>query len=1032
MSLTVVAQKTGIYTNEYSVYDEAAELYDKEKYTAAQELYSTFIEQTNNELDDRVMHAYYYKAMCSKELYHADAEFQFIDFLNRYPESPRVQSVYFNMGIIYYRKKNWVEAVKWFEKVDKFQLSKEELAEYYFKKGYSHFQEKEYVEASKDFREIKDVESQYQNPAIYYYSHIAYEEKNYQTALEGFNKLKNKKGFSKIVPYYITQIYYKQGKYDEVIAYGAPLLDSITPQKKVEIANMVGDSYYKKKKYDEAIPYLEIQYDEGKTTLEEHYRLAYAYYMVEDYNRAIKFFASVSRIHDELGQNAMYYMGDSYEKLDKKSYAQNAYKEASELDFDKDIQEDALFKFAQLAYELSLNPYDEAIEAFQKYLATYPDSPRAEDAYQYLINVYMTTKNYKAALESLEKVDKSDLRLQRAYQMIVYNRAVELYSNNQYDEAVTHFKKVKQYPLDKQLNSLAWYWIAEVEFYRGRYPQAKVYYNKFIKEPGSYDTEYFGVAHYNIAYTYLKDQDFESALEEFRQYIARPDKDEVRVNDAYLRIADAYFMKNSNLDDKEALKYYQRSIDMNLAFQDYAHFKKGITYGYLGEPDKKIKELKNILSYYSSSIHLIEAKYEIGEAYRVQNDYPNAIEYYLKVSEQHSNNILAKPALLNLGHLFTETNQLNKAIDSYMEVLESNPNPSQCKDAVFGLKDVYVKRDQLDRWENVVKQYNCIGGTQATYDSTYFVESVNRYYLEGNCEKILVNADKYLEKYPNGFYKSHALSYKADCLYESDKKDEALVYYERLLEMPQSEFTETALMRTAEAYYKLDRIQEAFVNFNNLEKIASQPENLLFSKIGQMRCFYKLGSYGDARDYAVEVYKTDQTPENIKVQAQLILGMSYMHLGENAKAKDELEAVNKKTTSVWGAEAKYHVALIYFKEEDYPEVEKQVLQLIKQKPSYDYWVAKGYILLADNLAATGDYFNAKATLNSVIDNYVGDDDIVETAQRKLEEIIESEKEEESGKESRSMEIDLGGDEDVIKDKKNKPKDNNIEEGGQDE
>ncbi len=1008
------AQKTGAYTNEFVQYDDAVDLFDKEKYTAAYQKFDQFIESNGEGLHDaRIMHANFYRAVCAMELYHDDADYRFMRFVEEYPESPRLQSAYFKLGVIKYRDQNWNKAVEWFDKVDKFQLTKDELSEYYFKRGYAHFMEENYKVASADFREIKDVESQYQDPAIYYYSHIAYMDGNYQTALEGFEKLKDKKGFDKIVPYYITQIYYRQEKYDLVLSYGGPLLDTITPQKKAEIANMVGDAYYQQEKYDEALPFLHMHMKEVQLTTAEKYRIAYCYYMIEDYDQASKYFEWVSRNDDPLGQNALYYMGECFEYLDKKNYAQNAYQAASEMEYDPEIQEDALFRFAKLAYELSLNPYDEAIDAFQRYLQKYPNTERADDAYQYLVNVYLTTKNYDAALESLEKLDMKDVRLQRAYQLVLYNRAVELQSNSRYEDAIKYYKRVDEYPVDRELSSLSKYWIGECNYYMGNYPVARTYYNQFIKSPGAINTDFYGDAHYNIAYTYLKEGDNKSALDEFRQYVSKPGSNEIKLNDAYLRIADGFFMQDDP-DDERAIEYYGKSLDLNIAHQDYALFQRGLSYGYIQQPEKKVVELEKLLQQYSGSIRKVNALYQLGEAYRVMNKFDKAIKYYEQVAEQYSSNILATKSLLYLGLLHKEVKQYNQAIDAYILVLENNPSPDDCRDAVFGLKDVYVAKDQLEKWDNIVSRYNCVDSDQRTLDSTFFAETVNKYHLEDNCEKIIANVDRYTSRYPNGIYVSHALFYKAECLYHDEKVDESQIYYENILNLPQNEYTETALLRTAAMYYNQEKYQEAFTNFNNLEKMASNAENLLISKIGQMRCFYKLGDYPYAKNYATEVLAEDQTPENIKVQAQLILGMSLMHTNQLDRAIDELVKVNQMTTSVLGAEAQYHVALIYFKKEDTGEVEKQILKLIKQKPSYDYWVAKGYILLADNLLLKGDVFQAKHTLQSVIDNYVGDDDIVPTAKAKLKAIIESEKEEEEGRETRSMMLDLGGDDDVIK------------------
>jgi hypothetical protein len=54
--------------------------------------------------------------------------------------------------------------------------------------------------------------------------------------------------------------------------------------------------------------------------------------------------------------------------------------------------------------------------------------------------------------------------------------------------------------------------------------------------------------------------------------------------------------------------------------------------------------------------------------------------------------------------------------------------------------------------------------------------------------------------------------------------------------------------------------------------------------------------------------------------------------------------------------------------------------------SYEYWVAKTFVLMADNYSAQSNAFQAKATLESIIQNYDGDKSIIEEAHAKLEKI----------------------------------------------
>ena len=49
--------------------------------------------------------------------------------------------------------------------------------------------------------------------------------------------------------------------------------------------------------------------------------------------------------------------------------------------------------------------------------------------------------------------------------------------------------------------------------------------------------------------------------------------------------------------------------------------------------------------------------------------------------------------------------------------------------------------------------------------------------------------------------------------------------------------------------------------------------------------------------------------------------------------------------------------------------EDKVFKAIEQDPSYDYWVARSFLLLSDIYVKKENLFQAKHTLKSVIENY---------------------------------------------------------------
>src|ERR1044072_433162 len=260
----VKAQQTQVYVASDAEFRYSFDLFEKQKYSEAQDAFDKFVAASKDKNELLAVDAQYYAALCAVELFHKDAEIRLKQFLSDHPESPKCKKAYFQLGRYNFRKKNYDDALAWFRQVDVYDLQKEESGEFYFKRGYSHYELGHIDSAKNNFFEIKDGDSKYSPAANYYYSHIAYTEGNYVTALEGFMKLSNDETFGPVVPYYIAQIYFFQNRYTDVINYAPPLLDSA--KRAPEIAELIGASYYRLGKYKEAIPFLE-KHHKGVNTL---------------------------------------------------------------------------------------------------------------------------------------------------------------------------------------------------------------------------------------------------------------------------------------------------------------------------------------------------------------------------------------------------------------------------------------------------------------------------------------------------------------------------------------------------------------------------------------------------------------------------------------------------------------------------------------------------------------------------------------------------------------------------------------------
>jgi TolA-binding protein len=218
MPTLLKAQQTIYYQSPEQNIQKAKELYSAHNYISAINQFDQIARQADENSEVRA-EAMFYKALCGLKLDNRNAEEQIDAFMNQFPESTFRNKALFEVAIYQFDKKKYPAVLKTLEGFDKAKLDGDELAHFYYLRGYSNFELEKTDAATTDFSEIKDGNSLYAAPAQYYYGHIQYLKGNYESALQEFLKLKKNPVFEKVIPFYISQIYYKQGKYNEVVEY---------------------------------------------------------------------------------------------------------------------------------------------------------------------------------------------------------------------------------------------------------------------------------------------------------------------------------------------------------------------------------------------------------------------------------------------------------------------------------------------------------------------------------------------------------------------------------------------------------------------------------------------------------------------------------------------------------------------------------------------------------------------------------------------------------------------------------------------
>jgi TolA-binding protein len=1006
------AQKTASYTDPDARFKQGIELFEKMEFASAQ---VCFIQASQNRADKHSLlnsEADYYSALCAMELFHKDAEYLLKKFVHDHPESPRVRTVYFNLGKYNYRKKSYKDAIDWFNQVEVYDLNEEEKAEFYFKRGYSYLEKEMPSKAKSDFEEVKDKESQYSIPSTYYEAHILYTEKNYELSLQLFLKLEKDPTFGSVVPYYIAQIYYLQKKYAEVIAYAPGLLDSASTKRAPELARILGESYFKTNKYKEAIPYFERYRKTNSMSRSDAYELGFSYYQSGDYDNAIAGLKEAVGGDDSLAQNAYYHLGSCYLKKSNKHFAQNAFGEASRLHFDKAIREDALFSFAELTYELSYSPFNQAIKALQQYISEYPGTAKADEAYSYLVKINLVTKNYEDALKSIESIKNLNEVLKPVYQQIAYNRGVELYSNFDYDGAIRMFGRSMKYPTDPVTTALAKYWIAEGSYQKAErsgdpalYETAIDNYKIYMVEPGAPRTPMYNTLQYNIGYALFHLKQYDEAAIAFRKYVMQKNESPEKICNAYLRIGDASYVKSRFAD---AAEYYDLAFNTRTgkyAEKDYALYQRGMALGLEKKYETKMSALSSLLNMYPKSGYVPAARYEIGHTYQLLDRKDEAIPFYEKLIAENNGSPYVRKAYLNLGLIYSNLNNTEKALQSYQNVMKADSKSQEAKEANIQIREVYKGKNDIAGLEQYDRSMGNHVATSA-YDSLEFA-SAKSVYDDGDCKQASIGFSKYLQKYPSGTYAVEANFMKAECDLKNNDLETALIGYNFVVAQASGKYTDPALRRAAAISFNKNDFKTAYEYYGRLEL---RPEYAHDARVGMMRSAWNLKAYDNAMVAANKILTEESPVPALANEAHLILARSAMEKQNYDLAYNEYALATAGAKNETAAEGRYTMALIQNVRKEYKQAEKTLFELIRLDAQYKTWVGKSFLLLSDNYLALSDTFQAKFVLTSFIE-HTDIADLKTLAQEKLKVIQDAEKAKAEARKEKDLIVPLNNEQD---------------------
>ncbi len=990
--ITASSQSTKFYNDPQEKFKEAKEYFQKEQYSLAYPLLKE-LKQSSGETDRinstiTAQEIDYYSTVCALKQNEGRSEQEAKDFIDNEKNTARVQMMNFHLAEFHFRKQNFPEAVNLYEQTNIANLSNREISDMKFHQGYSYFTMQRFAQAKPLFNTIRSIQD---DPnyldANYYYGFLAFRDRQYSEALQSFKIVENEKEYATVVPYYIAQIYYIQGKKDEAIAYVQNKLKggANTQYYDLEMKQLIGHAHFERKEYAMALPYLEDYVTRSqKVRREDLYELSYCYYMASQYSKAIDGFKQLSGKDDSLSQHSMYLLGDAYLKTGQKSNARNAFLFCASNSSNSTQKEISKYQYAKLSYELGYQ--DEALNGLRTFLNEYPSSTYNTEAKDLLVAVLTNTNNYRDALSLLEGMSSPTPNAKRLYPRILYGRATEYINDGQLADADALLDKAMKDPNNAPVLALVNFWKGEIAYRNNQLDNAIKYYNAYVSggSPASGEANANNVR-YNLGYCYLRKENYQAALSFFEPLGRNPALNSNEfTQDAYIRTADCYFMMK---DYSKAKVMYDNVVKFSWPAEDYATFQNAMIAGIRSANDK-ISLLNTMNRKFPTSSLVTDANMEVANTYMADERYSQALPYLNNVLKGDGNASLKPQAYLKLGIAHYNLNNHSEALRQYKALVGQYPNSDEAEYALDHVKTIYVEDGKPAEYAEFMRQAGKPLSVDAEDSLTYAAAEAQ--YRGGNVNAALTAFNNYLKRFPDGFYTLEADFYTAE-IYNSKKDwNNALRGYEAVAVDAPNEFAERSILTAARIYFfELKNYTKAESYYAQLKQVTSSQENKLEAMRGLLRSQYQLQRWAEAVENAKELTAAKGSSADDKTLANMAIAKSYQVGGQHDLAIANFKTVVQLNKAALAAEARYEIANSWFALNRMTDAEKAALETINKSGSYDFWVVKSYLLLGDIYFRQKDYFNAKATFQSIVDNSLNSE-LKGEAQTKLNKVIEEE------------------------------------------
>lgn len=716
-------------------------------------------------------------------------------------------------------------------------------------------------------------------------------------------------------------------------------------------------------RYDEAIRILEPLANNDTLLEEENYTLGMAYYKMKRYDDAIAPLKKATKGNGTLAAYSSFALGNIYRYKGDPMSAQLAFEQALRASDDSGlIEEEARYQLIELGYAGGQDAFGGQVKRIEQFLNDFPKGKYEVKVLSLLSGYINRSTDYESACKLIDRLGKKGINLSGLKQTTLVRWAESVgREHNSYLPLLTEAIALGEQ--NKVAYKSAILMRAETLLGLGRFAQAERD-AALLKN----DAEEGAKANYLLGYALYNQKKYQEALIALKKVQGSSISKNIE-SDALVRIGDCLSQTGQSNDASVA---YRKADDIREGGNEEALYRLAMLYSRLGKHSEQIAVVKSIESKYPSSPYRAELLYRRGRSELLLGKTNEALKTLTDVQRLYPASEYAPTALLEKALLEGNQDKEEASISTYKQLISLYPDSSEAENALSDMKAIYSERNALDEYASYVRSLGRKIGKQPEDEAHLSFISIESKVRRGE-QGTTALLERYLQDYPKSADRLSAQRLLIKQYLNEGRSLDALKHLSEARAVAKGEDAIALALEEGDLYKTLGRTTDAYNSYQSAYKAAEGTK--VYSLTAGMKLLRLSESKNVAGDLSVAnalLSRSDLTEEQ-RAELTLLKGKLYQRAGQTREALESYAKLKKMTNSVYGAEAIVLYADLLMKSGRPAEVEPWLKGFVSSGTSQTYWLARAFLSLADSYEAQGDIYMSKQYVESLQDNYTGEE-----------------------------------------------------------